>query len=306
MSTKIQWTEETWNPTTGCDRVSPGCDHCYAVPMAARLKGKGIAAYQTDGDSRTSGPGFGLAMHPDRLEQPLRWRTPRRVFVNSMSDLFHPQVPYEFLVEVFAVMAATPQHTYQVLTKRPKRMRSIVDDEKGATTFARRVEFGYEKLSFDCGIPYAEFRWPLLNVWLGTSVENQKYADQRIPPLLDTPAAVRFISAEPLLGPINLRPRPPGQQHLCIRCGQGPDVAHHHSDGYRTRGIDWVIVGGESGPGARPMNLDWARSIVEQCRRAGVAPFVKQLGSRWGRDHHDIDRFPPDLQVREYPQVVQP
>src|SRR3954451_287451 len=154
----IEWTEATWNPVTGCDRISPGCDHCYALTLAARLKRMGQPRYQRDGDPRTSGPGFGLTLHEDKLEEPLRWRKPRVVFVNSMSDLFHKDVPMEFIARVFGVMAATPQHTYQVLTKRPKRMARMLQDPEFENVMRRASgELGHEL--------------PLPNVWLGTSIE---------------------------------------------------------------------------------------------------------------------------------------
>jgi protein gp37 len=194
--TAIEWTQKVWNPTTGCDRVSPGCDHCYALTMAKRLKGMGSAKYQNDGDPRTSGPGFGITEHPDALTIPLRWRQGQRVFVNSMSDLFHDGVTDEFISRVFAVMAATPQHTYQVLTKRHGRMRSLLNREdfrfEVMTQVAGKVAAG--DLDIRTGT------WPLPNVWLGVSVEDQKRADLRIPALLDTPAAVRFLSCEPATG----------------------------------------------------------------------------------------------------------
>jgi protein gp37 len=243
----IEWTEATWNPTTGCDRVSAGCDNCYALTLAKRLKAMGSAKYQNDGDPRTSGPGFGLTVHPQALTVPLGWRTPRTVFVNSMSDLFHARVPLDYVRQVFDVIASTPQHTYQVLTKRARRLRQIAD----------RLE------------------WPA-NLWMGVSVETAKELP-RVDDLRLVPATVRFLSCEPLLGPLT-----------------GLDLS----------GIDWVIVGGESGPGARAMDLDWAGDIVEQCRRSRAAPFVKQLGSCWDRAHHkDIERFPAVLQVRDYPVV---
>jgi protein gp37 len=250
MSTGIEWTDETWNPTTGCDRVSPGCDHCYAATMAARLKGMGQPKYQRDGDPRTSGPGFGLTEHPDVLDQPLRWRKPRRVFVNSMSDLFHPRVTDEFIARVWAVMAATPQHTYQVLTKRPKRMRTWVT---------------YWGSTWREGVMD-----PLPNVWLGTSVEDQQRADQRIPALLDTPAAVRFLSCEPLLGPVRLDEirAADGVHYMPLTGTSEPEPRMH-----------WVIVGGESGPGARPMHPAWARDLRDQCTDAGVPFLFKQWGA---------------------------
>jgi protein gp37 len=221
----IEWTEATWNPVTGCDRVSPGCDHCYALTLAARLKAMGSPKYQHDGDPRTSGPGFGVTLHPDELTAPRRWRRPRRVFVNSMSDLFHPQVPTEFITEVFAVMADTAQHSYQVLTKRPKRARSLLRD---------------------LNTP------PLRNVWVGVSVEDDERTD-RVAVLRETSAAIRFLSCEPLLGPL-------------------PSLD--------LTGIDWVIVGGESGPEARPMREAWVTEIRDNCLDAGIPFFFKQWGGR--------------------------
>ena len=226
--TTIEWTDETWNPTTGCDRVSPGCDNCYALTMAARLKGMGQAKYQNDGDPRTSGPGFGLTCHPDALDVPRRWRKARRVFVNSMSDLFHPEVPSSFVAQVFDVMRDCPQHTFQILTKRPQRM----------------AELG-------CGATFGEAKGAP-NVWLGTSIESDRYAF-RADHLRDTPAAVRFLSLEPLLGPL-------------------PSLD--------LTGIDWVIVGGESGLASRPMNPAWVRDLRDRCVDADVAFFFKQWGGR--------------------------
>jgi len=259
--TAIEWTRgddgrpgETWNPTTGCDRVSAGCDNCYALTLAKRLKGMGSAKYQRDGDPRTSGPGFGLTVHEDALGVPLRWRKPRRVFVNSMSDLFHPKVTDEFLAKVWAVMAASPQHVFQILTKRPTRMRSLLSDPNGE--FQSEVGgWRYMHGETDTTILTPEipsWGWPLPNVHIGVSVEDQEQADRRIPPLERTPAAVRFISAEPLLGEILL--------------------------GDHQRSLDWVIVGGESGPHARPMHPAWARSLRDQCETAGVPFFFKQWG----------------------------
>jgi protein gp37 len=217
----IEWTEATWNPVTGCDRVSAGCDHCYALTLAARLKAMGQPKYQRDGDPRTSGPGFGVTMHPDELEIPRRWRRPRVIFVNSMSDLFHPQVSGDFVARVFAVMAATPQHTYQILTKRPKRARQLLRD------------------------------WTLVpNVWLGVSIEDERVVD-RADILRQVPAAVRFLSLEPLLGPL-------------------PSLD--------LTGIDWVIVGGESGPDHRPMRQEWVLELRDRCQAAGTPFFFKQWG----------------------------
>jgi protein gp37 len=266
------------------------------MAMAKRLKAMGSAKYQKDGDPRTSGPGFGVTTHADTLGQPLRWTRPRRIFVNSMSDLFHESVPSAFIAAVFDVMARCPQHTFQILTKRHARMRAL----------GRTAVFGEH--------------WPLPNVWLGVSVEDQRWADIRIPALLDTPAAVRFLSCEPLLGPVDLGLPENHAGHArdvawdgwswqCLDCGtDDAEVPWLVPSGPQ---IDWVIVGGESGPGARPMEIEWARSLVAQCTYAGVAPFVKQLGAIRGRelgiDSHgaDWDGWPEDLRVREFPATLQ-
>ncbi|WP_020578895.1 DUF5131 family protein [Actinopolymorpha alba] len=221
--TAIEWTQATWNPTTGCDRVSRGCDNCYAMTLARRLKAMGQPRYQRDGDPRTSGPGFGVTCHPDALRLPYKWRRPRLVFVNSMSDLFHAQVPRSFVAQVFEVMAATPQHTYQVLTKRARRLRRLAPG----------------------------LRWPE-NVWMGVSVEDAEVL-HRVDDLRIVPAAVRFLSCEPLLGPL---------------------------DGLSLKGIDWVIAGGESGRGARPMQAAWVQQLRDQCATEKVPFFFKQWGGR--------------------------
>ena len=301
MSTGIQWTDETWNPVTGCSKVSPGCAHCYAETVAARFwpTQYGVDVYWEDGIHVTRHRRFTDVMcHEDRLDQPLRWKKPRKVFVNSMSDLFHEDVPDAFIDRVFAVMALAPRHTFQVLTKRPARMKSYLD------------RLGFEPERIDdaaAALGYCDDGpddWPMPNVWLGVSVENQHFADERIPLLLQTPAAVRFISAEPLLGPVKL--------HLARFC-DAPSVV----DSVSLRRLDWVIVGGESGRDARPFDLRWARSIVEQCKAADVPVFVKQLGdnpqengttSRYKQSERgggDIALFPAELQVREFPNAAE-
>lgn len=278
--TSIEWTDATWNPVTGCTKVSAGCKSCYAEKVAERFWGD--RAF-TD-----------VRWHADRLDAPLRWRKPRRVFVNSMSDLFHDAVPDEFIDLVFAVMVLAPQHTFQVLTKRPERMRdyfgsmverSVAIEEVDVVANARRRCAGEddprgsrswhsETARFAKGLAAVHAMGrrgiPLPNVWLGVSCEDQRAADERIPLLLQTPAAVRFLSCEPLLGPIGI---PNGW--LGEFDGQG--------------GIDWVIAGGESGPGARPCDVAWIRSIVEQCNAERVACFVKQLGAKpVARDRWDM------------------
>jgi len=217
-TSSIEWTEATWNPVTGCTRVSPGCAHCYALTFAERFRGVSGHPYEQ---------GFDLKLWPERLDLPFKWKRPRTIFVNSMSDLFHPEVPVEYVQSVFDVMRRADWHTYQVLTKRPER----------AAGLSRSLEWSP-------------------NIWMGTSVENQRWTS-RIEHLRHTDAAVKFLSCEPLLGPLQL------------------DL----------RGIDWVIVGGESGFRARPMRADWARKIREQCQRAGVAFFFKQWGAH---DEHGI------------------
>lgn len=222
-TSKIEWTEVTWNPVTGCDRMSTGCDNCYAMTLAKRLKAMGADKYQADGDPRTSGPGFGVTIHPSALDGPRRWRGPKLIFVNSMSDLFHAKVPVSFVRDVFDVIRETPQHTYQVLTKRAQRLERV----------ANRLD------------------WPE-NLWMGVSIESADAVD-RIGHLQRTPAKTRFLSCEPLLTAL-------------------PDLPLH--------GIDWVIVGGESGHGARPMAAEWAVEIRNQCAETGVPFFFKQWGGR--------------------------
>ncbi len=275
--TKIEWTDATWNPITGCDKVSTGCDHCYAETIAHRFAG--TAAYPD---------GFAVTLRPERLDQPLRWKRSRRIFVNSMSDLFHKDIPDEYIAQMFAVMALAPQHTFQVLTKRHARMRSLLN----------RYDFRAEvyRVVWEKRPDAASVSWPLPNVWLGVSVENQQWADLRIPALLDTPAAVRFLSCEPLLGQVDLRDfvdRWSDDDESTCDWGHCNEVAvavrrdfAHEGTNYvsmlpvcvQHRGIDWVIVGGESGPGARPMHPAWARTLRDQCLGAEIPFHFKQWG----------------------------
>lgn len=234
----IEWTDATWNPVTGCTKISPGCKHCYAERMARRLQAMGQARYRD---------GFALKVHEDLIDLPLHWRRPRLIFVNSMSDLFHGDVPLEFIQRVFATMEKADWHTFQILTKRADRLKEVA----------------------------ASLPWPS-NVWMGTSVESERYVS-RVTELATVPAAVRFLSVEPLLGPIPNLPL---------------DEMH------------WVIVGGESGPGARPMEAAWVRGIRDQCQRAQVAFFFKQWGGTnkkaTGRtlDGRTWDELPPRPQRR--------
>ena len=284
--TAIEWTDETWNPTVGCTRVSPGCEHCYAERTAYRLDCMGKRGYESlvrthpSGEARWTGK---VTLFPERLDWPLRWRKPKRVFLTSMGDLFHEDVPDEFIDQVFGVMALAPQHTFQVLTKRPERMRSYLTDEivwGRVEAKARRIYLNHT----GGRIAGKTLVGPLANVWPGVSCENQKTADERIPLLLQTPAAVRFVSAEPLLEQIGLR----SGDDFSDR-GHGRRWLGTSLNAARSRGVDWVIVGGESGPGARPCDLEWIRSIVEQCDLASVPCFVKQLGAKPYEGHWEHD-----------------
>lgn len=316
MSTKIQWTDETWNPTTGCTRVSEGCRNCYIERTPAfRIPGRKFVGGTT-----------GVLLHPDRLDKPRHWHKHRMIFVNSLSDLFHDEIPDDFLDQVFDVMeegasdyrngfwSHKPNHTYQVLTKRPTRMVTYV-------TKRLAKKQAYADSFKDCPTPemrdspaarYAQQCASgkfYTGIWLGVSIEDQATADERIPILLQTPAAVRWISAEPLLGPVDIMA-----------------YTYYGSKVGANRGLDWVVCGGESGPGARCCRLDWIRAIRMQCEKARVPVFVKQLGAkpfsladhlshphcktiapdgfyRFLNDKKggDISEFPLDLQVREYP-----
>ena len=290
----IEWTDASWNPVTGCTKVSPGCANCYIERTPPfRMNGRKFERGTT-----------GVMLHPERLDLPLRWKKPKRIFVNALSDLFHEHVLMAFIAEVFAVMALTPRHTYQVLTKRPERMLDVLGSRdflscmKAATLYHEKA---LGKRMEQLGTPWA---LPLPNVWLGVSVENQHWADIRIPLLLQTPAAVRWISAEPLLEAVDLRCRcgHAASQHYeyirnghdqpaCMACdpfaqrvetvigvdNDSYDAAMNEAMNHRLDiGLDWVVVGGESGPKRREMHFDWARSIVAQCRAAGTPVFVKQ------------------------------
>lgn len=244
--TGIEWTEATWNPVSGCSKVSQGCKHCYAEREWPRL-----AAPRARPNIYTGRAFTDVKCHPEKLDIPLRWQKPRRIFVNSMSDLFHEDVPDEFINQVFEVMNQAHRHVFQVLTKRPERMLEYMSTRKwpNAVTIYGAAP---------------------LNVWLGVSIEDQATADERIPLLLQTPAAVWWISAEPLIGP------------LMIDTFLG--LLPEDDDGAPYPGrIDWLVVGGESGPQARPMHPDWARSLRDQCLECGVPFFFKQWGE-WAPD----------------------
>lgn len=262
--TKIEWTDATWNPITGCTLVSEGCRHCYAARLAAtRLSSHpsraGLARLNAKGEAKFTGE---VRFNEQWLDQPLRWRRPRMIFVCAHGDLFHESVPDEWIDRVFAVMALASQHTFQCLTKRPERARAYLAADR--CWMWQDPIFGGPL--FDPTFPGSPL--PLRNVWLGTSVENQAAADERIPHLLEAPAAIRFLSAEPLLGPIYLH---------------RTDFVGGFDTPYR---LDWVIVGGESGHGARPMHPDWARSLRDQCANAGLPFLFKQHGA-WLHESHD-------------------
>ena len=253
----------SWNVTRGCTRADPSCDNCYAMRMAGRfgkpgLWGEGLTRTRSNGQVDWSGQ---VVTVPEKLEMPLRWRRPRRVFVSSTSDIFHPRVPFEFIVVVWGVMAAAPQHTFLVLTKRPNRAREFLGWLPGHYTGPRRVS-AWASAELQRRVAASpEVPWPLPNVHLGTSAGRQKEADERIPELLQCPAALHWVSLEPLVGPVTLR-----DEWL-----SGTDQSPR---------LDWVVAGGESGRGARECDTAWLHNIVEQCKSAGVPVFVKQLGSR--------------------------
>lgn len=364
--TSIEWTQGpdgamgvTWNPAIGCSRVSPGCENCWAEKMAARLsrnpgapeayRGVAHVGQRTGWHAKWSGT---TALVESALDAPLRWRKPRRVAVALMGDLFHESRSDEDIAAVFGVMAAAPQHTFQVLTKRAARMLAWFEWVESRTDgdALDEVHFQAQGYFYEPMPPDDErltrtiargLAWPLPNVWLGVSVEDQARAEERIPNLLACPAAVRWVSAEPLLGPLDLGAwLPVVTDDGCSRCGCAGDARDSASDpahatprghlcppGFDREHIGWVVVGGESGPKARPFRIKWARALIEQCARAGTPCFMKQLGANLGYDQHtnlgrgrhahDEDRtyvirdpkggdpaeWPEDLRVRQFPEV---
>lgn len=347
--TQIEWTNTTWNPVRGCSRVSEGCRNCYAEVQAARVNacqhGNGVpegnAAY--DGLLAKGGQWNGkIKCVPEALEKPFSWKKPQRIFVNSMGDLFHENVPEKFIDRVFAVMALANNHVFQILTKRPQRMQEYLNnftfdrmiencmDEEGYSQIPRYTMqkimhlFGKFPSSMLYPIEPRRNQWPLPNVWLGVSVEDQKTADARIPLLLQVPAAVRWVSAEPLLGTVNLESTLGGTQWIggqrgCHGTHKGngtedcPHDKHHHHDHRCNRGLDWVVVGGESGSNARPMHPDWVRGLRDQCSAAGVTFFFKQWGE-WtqrslmtinGKPHGgSMDFGAVDPQCKKWPDII--
>lgn len=250
---KIEWCDATWNPITGCTPISPGCANCYAKRMSKRLAGR--CGYLADDP-------FKVTLHPNKLDEPLKWKKPHRVFVCSMSDLFHPDVPDEWIDQIFWQMGRVARwHTYLILTKRPERMRDWLIK------------------AYNENDPYP-------NIWIGVTAENQEQADKRIPLLLQTPAAIRFVSVEPMLGPVNFR--------WASWEPLKPNSRNNQYDGMRR--LDWIICGGETGPGARPMQIEWARNLKNQCQEAGVPFFFKKLGGK------STSRFLDGVEYSEYPK----
>jgi protein gp37 len=272
----IQWTDASWNFVTGCTKVSDGCTKCYIERTPPfRIGGRRF-------DKPGIGGTTGIALHEDRLTLPLRWRKPRRIFVNSLADLWHDEVPTNLIAQAFAVMVAAPHHSFQVLTKRHARMRSMLRSE----SFWLAVSDELGKLWH--ALPPAPLRYVPEWIWLGVSVESQEWAEPRLSALDDVPAAVRWVSAEPLLGSLKVLPWLLGGR------------------------VGWLVGGGESGPGARPCDPIWLRELRDDCEAAGTAFFCKQLGSVWAKENGadpkggDWDRWPADLRIRNYPRVAVP
>lgn len=318
----IEWTDATWNPTRGCTEVAPGCAHCYAKVFAERFRGVPGHPYEQ---------GFDPRLAPDKLAEPLKWKKPRKIFVDSMSDLFHEEFPFEYIAACFGVMAAANHHTYQILTKRPERaaefFRWVASMKLPTITLPYSARLlcavqASERIGRQIGC--LSQLWPLPNVWIGTSIANQTDADKNIPQLFQIQAAVRFLSIEPLIGPIDLT-NIDGVDYLAGHDFESIGDIRDFGDLSKTehpRPLDWLIVGGESGHGARPCNVGWIRSIVAQCKAAGVPVFVKQLGSNplclcgcgealqkgevrlRDRKGGDWSEWPESVRVREFPREV--
>lgn len=277
--TQIEWTEATWNPITGCSLASPGCTNCYAMKLAGTRLAKHPSRAGLTQDSKAGPVWTGeVRFNEQWLDQPLRWTKPRMIFVCAHGDLFHENVPDEWIDRVVAIMALCPQHTFQVLTKRSARMREYLAAPFDLTPVIQAAANITQQPQ-----RFAEFpSWPLPNVWLGVSVEDQQRADERVPDLLATPASIRWISAEPLLGPVDLTFIDYDEGAVVIDALAGRHGMMVPLSGKNAK-LDWVVVGGESGKGARPMHPDWARSLCDQCAAAEVPFFFKQWGE-WGPD----------------------
>ncbi len=308
-NSSISWTDATWGPSYGCSRVSSGCVNCYAEQVVATLprkfKEKNPKAFEFySGLTRDTptGPRWTgiIKLHEDHLLQPLRWQKPRRIFVNSLSDVFHENISTHDILLVFATMALAKHHTFQLLTKRPERMKNILSSFSKWEEFSDSLRSAVSKSSVFCLNPnYNQWydtlqhniAWPLPNVWIGVSVEDQKAADERIPLLMDTPASIRFLSCEPLIAPVDLTPF----FAFIDRNGE--------PSGLRRKHPDWVIVGGESGPNFRPMHMEWARSLRDQCKEAGVAFFFKQQSAvKAGQKHYIEELDETHTVIQEFPK----
>ena len=325
--TGIQWTDETRNVATGCSRVhkpnqQSGCDNCYAFAWHDRIYAQVRKGQRPHAPAQYRVPFSatyrqqGVQLLPERLKDLLRLRAPRKIFLGSMTDLFHESIPDSYLEQVFGVLAVTPHLTYQLLTKRPERMRDFVNSHTHQECVAAMLAAGVVKgMSERARRAYLKrvgpgWPWPLPNVWLGTSVEDQQAADMRVPALLQTQATIRFLSVEPLLGYVDLR-HVQYDDLVEIDALAGTHGVLRPHGGVNAR-LDWVIVGGESGPRARPLGLAWVESLIEQCRATDTAVFVKQLGEVWARGHHtrerhagNSDEWPEHLRIREFPQTAQ-
>jgi protein gp37 len=323
-ATGISWTNATWNPTVGCSKVSTGCRECYAEEVHEKRL-NGVHGYPVFRPWTALNAEHNVTLMPHKLDQPLRWRKPRMVFVNSMSDLFHEQIPDEYIAQVFAVMAAAAQHTFQILTKRPERMHALLNTALWGVLVDNAAREAGRAPVLPNRMAYYE---PLPNVWLGVSIENRKWVG-RADVLRETPAAVRFISAEPLLGPL-IAPDVYASDTTGELEAYWPDGYDGHD--LDLAGIDWLIVGGESGSGHRPFDVAWARDLRDACDRsersewcdgAGIdrgetyrpcprcdgrgvrtAFFVKQLGG--ARPGTALEDLPPDLRIREFPDTARP
>lgn len=317
--TLINWADRVWNPFLGCTRVSPGCDACYAIGTAWMRSSNpnpkiaaafvGLTVKTPDGIDWTGR----VNLLPDRLREPLTVRKPQKWFVNSLSDVFHEGVPREFLVQVFAVMAAAHWHVFQVATKRHARMRALLSDPK----FAAEVREKHAEYARPGSPP---FTWPLPGLWLGVSAENRKWWEIRTTALLDTPAVIRWVSAEPLLEELCLDMcdwTPPGEEgfpgtHNPLTGEWWPAIGDPDEEyANRVTGlpkINWIVIGGESGGHARPCDLKWIRSMRDQCQHAGTALWIKQTGTVAARQFgivgkgDDLGDLPEDLRIRAFPQ----
>lgn len=302
--TSISWTDRSWNPTTGCTRVSAGCDHCYAFTLHDQRHAAWLAGEFPNAPKQYHRPFSEVQLMPERLDVPLRWTKPSRIFVDSMADLFHADVPDAFIAQVFATMAVAPQHTFQVLTKRPRRMERLLRSDAFRATVHDEAKDRWRQHKRR-GPVFTWPGWPLPNVWLGVSVENQEAA-YRIPWLCSTPAAVRFLSCEPLLGPINLNgvtlitaeESPLGvPMTQDVLTGFIPQMDEYHRD----EAIHWIIAGGESGPGYREMDVSWIDGLHFHCGEAGVAFWCKQdSGPTSGHQGRISDRV---WETKQFPDV---